>query len=92
MVRVLGLHKVALGSNPILTSGLALFRVITDSTQPLVVNNQLVTSCQLGFLIMFRLTLKCFFLIIKNGVPVNYSLSHKCCNTDGNLPPLPLQS
>ena len=41
------------------------------ATQPtFFVNNQLVASCQLGFLIMFLFNLDCFFQIIKSGVPV----------------------
>ena len=32
MVRVLGLHVVASGSSPVLTSGQDLFPVVTDST------------------------------------------------------------
>ena len=68
MVMVLGLHAVALGSNPVLSSGLDLFRVVPDSTLPSLVNSQLVASCQLGFLIMFLLS---FFDIIKDGVPAN---------------------
>ena len=53
VVRALGLHLVSLGSNTILTSGLDLFPVDSDSTLPCFLNSQLVTSCQLGFLIMF---------------------------------------
>ena len=71
MVRVLGLHVVALCSNLILTSGQDLFPVVPDSTLPRFVNNQLVACCQLGFLIMFLLSLNCCFQIIKSGVPVN---------------------
>ena len=71
MVRALGLHAAAPGSNPVLTSGLDLFLVVPDSTLPRFVNSQLVASCQLGFLIMFLLTLNCFFHIVKSGVPVN---------------------
>ena len=72
MVRALGLHAAAPGSNPVLTSGLDLFPVVPDSTLPRFVNSQLVASCQLGFLIiMFLLTLNCFFYIVKSGVPVN---------------------
>ena len=60
MAKMLGLHVVALGSNPVLTSGQDLFPVVLDSTLsvPLVKNSQLVASCQLVFLIM--LTLKLF--------------------------------
>ena len=53
VVRALGLHLVSLGSNPVLTSGLDLFPVVLDSTLPCFLNSQLVTSCQLGFLIVF---------------------------------------
>ena len=49
VVRALGLHVVAPGSNPIFTSGLDLFVVVLDSTLPRFVNSQLVASCQLGF-------------------------------------------
>ena len=45
MVRALGLHAVALGSNPVLTSGLDLFPVVPDSTLPHFVNSRLVASC-----------------------------------------------
>ena len=58
-------------SNPVLTSGLDLFLVILDSILPHLVNNQLVGSSQLWFLIMFLLSLNCFFQMIKSGVPVN---------------------
>ena len=51
--------------------GLDLFPVGPDSTLLRFVNSQLVASCQLGFLIMFLLSLNCFFQIIKSGVPVN---------------------
>ena len=63
VVRVLGLHVVAPGSNPVLTSGQDLFLVVMDSTQPGFV--KLVASRQLGFVIMFLLSLNCFFGIIK---------------------------
>ena len=36
----LGLHAVALGSNPVLLSGLDLFSVVPDSTLPRFVNSQ----------------------------------------------------
>ena len=52
----LGLHAVALGSNPILTSGLDLFPVVPDSTLPCFVNSQLAASCHLDLL-----SLNCFF-------------------------------
>ena len=71
MVRALGLHAAAPGSNPVLTSGKDFFPVVPDSTLPRFVNSQLVASCQLGFLIMFLLTLNCFFHIVKSGMPVN---------------------
>ena len=60
MVRVLGLHVVALCSNSVLTSGQDLFLVVPDSTLPCFVNSQVVASCQLGFLIMLLLSLKLF--------------------------------
>ena len=41
VVMELDLHAVALGSNPILTSGLDLFPVVLDSTLPRFVNSQL---------------------------------------------------
>ena len=50
MVRALGLHAAAPGSNPILTSGLDLFPVVPDSTLSPFVNSQLVASCQLAVL------------------------------------------
>ena len=53
MVRVMGLHAVALGSNPVLTSGYGLFPVVSDSTLPPFVNSQLIASWQMGFLMMF---------------------------------------
>ena len=56
MVRALGLHAVAPGSNPVLTSGLDLFSVVPDSAPPRFVNGQLVASRQLGFLTMFLLS------------------------------------
>ena len=73
VVRALGLHAAAPGSNPVLTSGLDLFPVVPDSTPPRFVNNQLVASHQLGFLIMFLLSLNCltFTLLTCSGVPVN---------------------
>ena len=71
MVRALGLHAVEPGTNPVLTSGLDLLLAVPDSTLPRFVNSQLVVSCQLGFFIMFLLSLNCFFQIIKSGVPVN---------------------
>ena len=49
MVRALGLHSVAPGSNPILSSGLDIIPVVPDSTLPHFVNSQLVASC-LGIL------------------------------------------
>ena len=49
MVRVLGLHAVSSGSNPVLTSGQDLFLVVPDSTQPCFVYSQLIASCQLRF-------------------------------------------
>ena len=51
LVRASGLHAVDPGSNPILSSGLDLFLIVQDSTLLCFVNRQLVTSCQLGFLI-----------------------------------------
>ena len=45
VARGLGLHGVAPGSNPILTSGLDLFPVVLDSTLPCFVNSHLVASC-----------------------------------------------
>ena len=64
MVRTLGLHAAAPGSNPVLTSGLDLFPVVPDSTLPRFVNSQL------GFL-MFLLSLNCYFHLVNSGVPVN---------------------
>ena len=73
MVWALGLHVVAPGSDPVRTSGLDLFSVVPDSILPRFVNSQLVASGRLGFLIMFLLSLNCFYQIIikKSGVPVN---------------------
>ena len=65
MVRVLDLHAVALGSNPILTSSQDLFAVVPDSNLPRFVNSQLVASCQLGFLIMLLLSVNSLFQNIK---------------------------
>ena len=41
VVMALGLHAAALGSNPILTSGLDLFPVVPSSTPPYFVIRQL---------------------------------------------------
>ena len=72
MVRVLSLHAVAPGSNPVLTSGQDLFLVVLDSTLPRILNSQLVASCQLCLLIMFQVKFKYwFFQIIKSAVLVN---------------------
>ena len=71
MAWVLGLHAVAPGSNPVLTSGQDLFPGVPHSTHSRFVNSQLVISYQLGFLIMFLLSLNCFFQVIESGVPVN---------------------
>ena len=49
MDRALGLHAVAPGSNPVLTSGMDLFSVVPDLTLPRFVNSQLVAFCHLGF-------------------------------------------
>ena len=68
---VLGLDAVALGSSPIPNSGQDFFVVVLDSTLPRFVNSQLVAPVKLGFLIIFLLSLSCFFQIIKSGVPVN---------------------
>ena len=71
MVRAFGLHEAAPGSNPVLTSCSDLFPVVPDSTPPRFVNSQLVVSRQLGFLIMFLLTLNCYFQLVNSRVPVN---------------------
>ena len=71
VVRALGLHAAAPGSNPVPTSGMDLFPVVPDSTLPRFVNSQLVASRQLGFLIIFLLSLNCFFQVVKSGVPLN---------------------
>ena len=47
MVRALGLHAAAPGSNLVLASALDLFPVVPDSTLPRFVNRQLVTPCHL---------------------------------------------
>ena len=67
----LGLHAAAPDLNPVLTSGSDLFPVVPDSFLPRFVNSQLVASCQLGFLIIFLLSLNCFFHIVNCGLPVN---------------------
>ena len=62
MVRSLGLHAVAPGSNPVLTSGLDLFPVDLDSTLPRFVNSQLVAFCQFArFLHCDRECQECYF-------------------------------
>ena len=66
MVRALGLHAAAPGSNPVLASGLHLFPVVPDSTPPHFVNSQLVASS-----IMFLLSFNCYFHLVNSGVPVN---------------------
>ena len=71
VVRVLGLYAAAPGSNPVLTSGLDLFPVVQDLTPPHFVNSQLVAFHQLGFLIMFLLSLNCYFHLVNSRVPVN---------------------
>ena len=61
-------HAIAPGLNPVLTSGQDLFPVVPDSTSPRFVNSQLVASSQMGFLIMFLLSLKIVsFRLIKKG-------------------------
>ena len=69
---VLDLGAVALGSNPILNSGLDLCPFVLDLSLPRFVNSQLVASCHLWFLIIFLSSLRFSFQIIKSGVPVNY--------------------
>ena len=61
VVIALGLHAVAPGPNPVLISGMDLFPVVPNTTLPRFVNSRLVASCQLGFLIMFLLSLNCSF-------------------------------
>ena len=64
VVRALGLHMVASGSVPVLTSALDLFPVVPDSTLPRFLNSQL------RFLIIVLFSLNCrFFQIIGSGVP-----------------------
>ena len=63
--------RLPLVQNPVLTSGVDIFPVVWDSTLPRFVNSQVVASFQLGFLIMFLLSLNCFFQVIKSAVPVN---------------------
>ena len=41
MVRALGLHAAAPGSNPVLTSGLDLFPVVPDSNPPRFINSKI---------------------------------------------------
>ena len=61
---VLSLDAVALGSTPIPTCGQDLFPVVLDSTLPHFVKSQLVAPCELGLLIIFLISLSCFFQII----------------------------
>ena len=75
------MHADDPGSNPVLISGLDLFPVVPDETLLCFVNSQLVPSCLLGFLIMFLVSLNCFFQVIKSVVPVNCSLIAKCTST-----------
>ena len=49
VVRVLGLHAIAPGSKPVLTSGHDFFPVVRASTLLRFVNSKLVTTCQLTF-------------------------------------------
>ena len=53
------------GANPVLTSDQDLLPVVLHTTLPPFVNSQLVASCQLGFLIMFPISLNCLFQLIK---------------------------
>ena len=57
LVRAFGLRAATSRSNPVLASGLNLFAVVPDSALPRFVNSQLVSACQLGFLILFPLSL-----------------------------------
>ena len=82
MVRVLSLHKFAPGSNPILASGQDLFLVVMDSTLLCFVNSQLIDYRQLGLLIVFLLSLNCFFQIIIKSV--------NACELAGWLSALPV--
>ena len=67
MVMALVLQAAVPGANrPVLASGLDLSPVVPHLTLSCFVNSQLVASCQLGFSIMFLLSLK-FFRIIKGG-------------------------
>ena len=59
VVRALGLHTVAPGSNSVLTSGQDLFPVVPDSTLPRLVNSQLV-AFQLGVLNYVSVEFKLF--------------------------------
>ena len=49
------------------TSGQDLCPVVLDLTLPHFVNSQLVASCHLGLLIIFLLSLNCFFQSVKSG-------------------------
>ena len=60
MVRALGLHTVALGSNSVLTPGQDLLPVVPDSTLPRLVNSQPFASLQLGVLIYVSVEFKLF--------------------------------
>ena len=48
MVRALGLHAVAPGSNPVLTSGQDFFLIDPDSPSPPFVNSQRVAPASWG--------------------------------------------
>ena len=89
VIRGLGLHANAPGSNPVQACGLDLFPSCLGFNSTTFVNSQLVASCQLGFLIMFLLSFNCFFLIIKSEVPVNYSLIAKCTSTISQYKKIP---
>ena len=77
LVSALGMHAVAPGSNPVLTSDQDLFAVVPDSTLPRFASNQLVALLPVGVLnyvfVKFKLFLsqrirliaKCTFTINK---------------------------
>ena len=59
MVSVLGLYAVVSSSNPVLTSAQALLPGVPYSTLPRLANSQLVTCCQLRFLVVLSLNWWC---------------------------------
>ena len=71
VVRALGLHAADPGSSPLHTSGLDLLAVDGPEFNSITLCKK-PTGCLLpiGVLIMFLLSLNCFFQILKSGVSV----------------------